>query len=557
MAEDLPEILRELLEARGLAGADLERYLSPSLADLASPLDLPGVAEAADILLEALAERKEIVVFGDYDCDGVCATAILVQALKALSAGAAPVGPFIPERLTEGYGMSEASVSRLLREHPGVALVVTVDNGINSVAPVASLKARGIRVVVTDHHLPGETLPGADALVNPKVAAPRHLATLCGAGIAFLLAKRLVAEAKRRGLYGGGNVGGPLLVLAGLATVTDIMPLLGQNRILVAEALNHFHAWAPLGLRELHARAARSAAERLTSRDFGFLLGPRINAAGRLESGMDALELILDTDRERARERARIIDGRNAERKQIEQRMTDEGMAKVVAGAPAQVIDLPDGHPGVAGIVAARVLESLGGTVPVCVLAGGRGSARAPEGFNLRDAFVACDAFLSAYGGHAAAGGFETRPGCVDGFREAMCAYAAARREAGAAAADADAPEAWIETQDVTLELAEAVGRMEPFGEANEEPVFGIRGVCFTKAEPMGADGKHLSVTIASSSRASRGGLRAVWWGHGEMAEELRKAGSAPHDVVFSLFVSDYKERHAELRLRRISRSMV
>ena len=552
MTDGLPEILLKLLEARGLSGADLERYLSPSLADLRAPEDLPGIAAAADVILGVATARKKIVVFGDYDCDGVCATAILVKTLSAI-APAAPLAAFLPERLSEGYGMSDASVTRLLTEHPDVALVVTVDNGINSVAQIAALKARGIRVVVTDHHLPGEELPAADALVNPKVAAPAHFACLCGAGVAFLLANRLVAEAKARGLYDGPCVGGPLLVLAGLATVTDIMPLLGQNRILVSEALKRFRSWAPVGLCELYARAARNGADRMTSRDFGFLLGPRINAAGRLASGMDALELILETNRERVREYAMRIDHCNTERKSIEQRMTDEALAKVVPGAAAQVIDLPEGHPGVAGIVAARVLESLGEMVPVCVLAGGHGSARAPSGFNLREAFVACDAFLTTYGGHAAAGGFATKPGMVDAFRDALCAYAAARREEGALPPpEADTPELWIETQDISLGLAEAIERLEPFGEANAEPVFGIHNVCFTDMKPMGADGKHLSVTIASSSRASRGGLRAVWWGHGDLVDSLRAAGSVPHDIVFSLIVSDYGERHAELRLRHI-----
>ena len=550
--DGLPEILLKLLETRGIAGADLERYLNPSLADLANPEELPGVAAAADVILEVAASKRKIVVFGDYDCDGVCATAILVKTLTAI-VPSVPIAAFLPERLSEGYGMSDASVARLLKEHPDVALVVTVDNGINSVGQIASLKARGVRVVVTDHHLPGEQLPAAEALVNPKVAAPAHFATLCGAGVAFLLANRLVAEAKARGVYDGPSVGGPLLVLAGLATVTDIMPLLGQNRVIVAEALRHFRAWAPIGLLELYARAARNGADRLTSRDFGFLLGPRINAAGRLKSGMDALDLILETNRERVREYAMRIDLCNTERKSVEQKMTDEAMSKVVPGAAAQMIDLPTGHPGVAGIVAARVLESLGGTVPVCVLAGGHGSARAPEGFNLREAFVACDEFLTTYGGHAQAGGFATKPGMVDAFREALCAYAAARcGETPSAASEADAAELWIQTQDITLELAEAVERLEPFGEANAEPVFGIHKVCFTDVKPMGADGKHLSVTIASSSRASRGCLRAVWWGHGDLVDSLRAAGSTPHDVVFNLIVSDYGERHAELRLRHI-----
>jgi len=548
------DVIRRLLELRGIDAAEFERFLSPSLADLAAPEDLPGVVEAADVILAAVAARRRIVVFGDYDCDGVCATAILVKAIGALAPG--QVEPFLPERLTEGYGMSDASVARMLKEHPGVGLVVTVDNGINSVSQIALLRAHGIRVVVTDHHLPGETLPDANALVNPKVSAPAPLTNLCGAGVAFLLANRLINAARAEGVYEGPNVGGPLLILAGLATVTDVMPLVGQNRILVSEALRRFRSLAPLGLLELHARAARSGTAALTSKDFGFMLGPRINAAGRLASGMDALDLILETNRERVREYALRIDLNNTERKAIEQRMTDQALEQLVSGAPAQVIDLPDGHPGVAGIVAARVMERLAQDesvppVPVCVYVGGHGSARAPEGLNIRDAFVACDEVLSRYGGHAAAGGFSVKEGRVDDFRRLLCDYCAQQLAAGNVPKRPAGSEAEIELEpgDITLELAEELRRLEPFGEGNPEPVFGLTGVRLAEVKPMGADGRHLAVTFAVGG-APR--LRAVWWNRGDLVEKLRAASMSAYDTAFTLAVSDYGERHVELRLTRL-----
>ena len=568
--DSLPDIVRRILRARGIDEADWEGFLNPSLRDLAAPTELPGVADAADVLLAALVAKRHIVVFGDYDCDGVCATAILVQALATLNAAIDPspdaarrIAPFLPERLSEGYGMSEASVARMLKENPDVGLVVTVDNGINSVQQVADLKEKGVSVVVTDHHLPAYALgadgspgemvvPAAEVVVDPKVAAPPHLQELCGAGVAFFLANRLVSEAKRRGLYDGPKLCGRLLTLAGLATVTDIMPVLGQNRILVAEALKNFRACAPLGLLELHSRAARNARGDLTARDFAFLLGPRINAAGRLASGMDALDLVLETNRERVREYARRIDLNNAERKSIEQKMTDEALAKVVPGAAAQVIDLPDGHPGVAGIVAARVMERLGETVPVCVYAGGHGSARAPEGLNIRDAFVACDEVLERYGGHAAAGGFSVKDGQVDRFRELLAAYCERMRAEGAPVSPRNRePDLWLDPAEVTLGLAEALTRLEPFGEGNPEPVFGLRGAYLQDVRPLGADGRHLVAMVGASAQrtptAER--LRAVWWNHGDRVEEFRAQGAAPHDLRFALAVSDYGERHADLRL--------
>ena len=541
---DLSPILTRILESRGIVDEKLEEFLNPTVDRLARPEDLPGVVKAADVILDSVLYRRKIVVFGDYDCDGVCATAILMQTLKALGG---EVFAFIPDRLTEGYGMSDASVARMLKENPGVGLVITVDNGINSVEPVRALKEKWMSVVVTDHHLPGEELPDANALVDPKVSAPPHLENLCGAGVAFLLANRIVTEAKRRGMYRGGSVAGPLLVLAGLATVTDIMPLLAQNRILVSEAIRRFATCAPVGLRELHARAARSGYGEMSSRDFGFMLGPRINAAGRVATAMQALELLVTDDRDIVRELARIIDGYNVDRKTIEQAMLDEAMEQVVPGAPAQVIDLPNGHPGVAGIVAARVMERLGETVPVCVQTGNHGSARAPDGMNVREAFVACADALERYGGHAAAGGFSVKPGRMDDFRRMLCAYCVDKRGDGVAVAASNEPDLWLETSDITLVLAEELRLLEPYGECNREPVFGLRGVLFADVKPLGAEGKHLSFTLRKS------GLRAIQWNSGDRVEELRAAGAVPHDLTFTLAISDYGERHVELRILSIS----
>ena len=544
-------LIARLLAIRGISPAETEGFFSPSVSQLAKPCELPGLDAAAEVVLRSVARGDKIVVFGDYDCDGVCASAILAIALGAISGASPKPAVFLPERLSEGYGMTEASVSRMLAENDGVKLVITVDNGINSVDEVARLKSLGLSVVVTDHHLPGETLPAADALVNPKVASPKYLEGLCGAGVAFMLANALVTLARERGLYSGPSVGGPLLVLAGLATVTDIMPLTGQNRILVSEALKRFHSLAPTGLKELFLRASRTASQALTSKDFGFLIGPRINAAGRIASGMEALRLILATDREECREYARVVDVRNTERKSIEQTMLDEALSKIVPGAPAQVIDLPDGHPGVAGIVAARVLERIGedpaecGPKPVCVVVRGHGSARAPEGYNVRDAFVSASDALDRFGGHAAAGGFSVKEGMVDRFRELFCDSCAAQqamRPEGSAGVQC--LDAWLEPSDITLDFAEAVQRMEPFGEGNPEPLFGLRGVQFSEVRPIGAEGRHLSVSFRNADIP-----KSVWWNKGAKVEELRSASHLAYDVVFALEISEYITRHVELRL--------
>ena len=535
----VPKLIGELLAHRGISAADAEAFFNPSVRDLALPEELPNAVEAAETILEAVRGKKKIVVFGDYDCDGICATAILVKALSAIGA---EVSPFLPERLTEGYGMSEASVERMLGEFPDAGLVVTVDNGINSADLVASLCAKGVDVVVTDHHLPGDVLPDC-LVVDPKVSHPERLENLCGAGVAFLIARHILKKAF--GEHPERSPGlSPFIVLAGLATVTDVMPLLGQNRILVSEALSRFDTRAPIGLKELFLKAARRGSARHTSKDFGFLLGPRINASGRLASGTEALRLVLAEDREFAREAARVVDGRNDQRKSIEQKMLDEALAKVVEGAAAQVIDLPDGHQGVAGIVAARVMERMDPKVPVCVVVKGHGSARAPEGMNVRDALAASGEFLDRFGGHAAAAGFSVREGMVDAFRESFAKACACLASEAAQTRGDDGVDAWVTPDDLTLDLAEWILRLEPFGEGNPEPVFGMRDAVLRDIHPLGADGRHLALKV--------GGMRSVWWGCGDIADELRRSSSAVRDVLFTVEESDYGGPHVELRIVEI-----
>lgn len=532
----IPEIIRRILENRGIPAGKLEEFLNPSIRCLLGAEKLPGAVEAAEALLSAVSARKKIVVFGDYDCDGICATAIMVKALACVGAD---VSPFLPERLDEGYGMSARSVARMLEEHPGVGLVVTVDNGINSVEHVSELKAKGVEVIVTDHHLPGETLPDC-LIVNPKVYCFddfRTLENLCGAGVAFMIARQILRA--EFASHPGDSPGiSPFIVLAGLATVTDIMPLTGQNRILVAEALSRFDSRAPMGLRELFCRAARRGSKRRNVKDFSFLLGPRINAAGRIASGREALDLILSSDRDEAAAAAQIVDTRNVERKRIEQEMLDAALSKVVPGAAAQVIDLPDGHQGVAGIVAARVMERLEAKAPVCVVVGGHGSARAPEGMNVRDALAISGRFLSRFGGHAAAAGFSVNEGETDSFRAAFVAACAGLRPT-VGTESAERFDAEISPCELTVDFVECLSCLEPFGEGNPEPVFRMRDARIGAVRTLGADGRHLSFTAE--------GLRAVWWGRGDMAQRL--AESSGCDVYFSPVISDYGDQHVELRV--------
>ena len=545
MVWELHPIVARLLAARGFSGAALEEFLDPSARRLLPSNALPGMADAVRVIFPFLVQRRPVVVFGDYDADGVCATAILVEAMRRLGGRA---DAFIPDRFAEGYGMTAASLGRLMREFPDVALVVTVDNGINAVDEVRALRERGVAVVVTDHHLPAANLPVADALVNPKVASVPGMENLCGAGVAFFLAGALAKAASEAGIDFGGKFSAPLLVLAGLATVTDIVPLTGQNRILVAQSLAQFSSAAPMGLKELMGRAARRA-EDASARDYGFALGPRINAAGRIASAMDAYKLIVSRDREEVRSLAQKVDSQNGSRKTFESRMFDEAMAQVTSPYPSAVVVSGDGwHSGVSGIVAARLMEAIG--VPVAVVVDGRGSARAPDGYNVRDALAVCSGCLDRFGGHAAAGGFSVRDGSMSEFVSAFQSACAAQAAAiDRPAADSVSGEMELEPSDITLDLCRALRVLEPVGEGNPAPKFVLRNVHLKNVRTLGADGKHMEAVFANRLIP-----RAVWWGHGKDVEMLRARAARAHDIAFYLTTSTWSgEEVPELCLSAVS----
>ena len=549
-AAGYPRLLARLLVGRGISAADeAEKYFSPELRDLASAEELPGIEAAAAEILAALRGKKQIVVWGDYDCDGVAATAILVKVLRALD-GAADIRTFIPHRIREGFGFSEGAYKRFCEEFPRVGLVVTVDTGVNAASYIRDLQGRGVRCVVTDHHLPGDELPPC-AVVNPDVASSAALAHICGAAVAFFLALYLVKKAQEEGLYKGPKVSGPLLVLAGLATMADVVPLIGQNRILLVQSLRLFSRCAPIGLIELYGRATRRAADHLTAYDYGFKLAPRVNAMGRMDRAEPALELFLVEEREKARALALQVDLKNVERKATEARLTVEAKKLVREGTAAQVINLPEGHLGVAGIVAASVMASVRPCVPVCVVEGnGHGSARAPEGYNVYEALAKCAEFLETFGGHKFAAGLTVKEGEIDHFRERFCevcaAQCAANEEKGTGGVLYDAE---VSAADLSLELAEKVEQMEPFGAGNLEPIFLMRGVHFKSVRVGGQDKNHVFASLEEC--ADGRAIQAVWWRNSARVEELRQ-GARVHDILFKLKISTFGVRQIELELLEV-----
>ena len=430
--EHVSPLLQRIYAARGAQGVD---HAQPRLAHLLPPDTLLGLDAATALLLTAIAEDQHIVVVGDFDCDGATACAVGVRGLRML--GARHVTPAVPNRMIHGYGLSPALVSELAALQPD--LLITVDHGIACHAGIAAAKALGWQVLVTDHHLPGEVLPPADAIVNPNQRGdPFASKALAGVGVMFYV---LLALRRRLRENAVQTLPEPdltsLLDLVAVGTVADLVALDVNNRALVGAGLRRIRAGQGCaGLRALIEVSGRDAA-RLTTTDIGFGIGPRLNAAGRLEDMALGIECLLCDDDTRARELAQILHGINAERRGVQQQMIEEADAAIagsgldVSGQVPHALCLFDAewHPGVIGLVASKIKERL--HRPVVAFAPSepgsstlRGSARSIPGFHIRDALANIDArhpgLIGKFGGHAMAAGLSLDLGSLAGFETAF-----------------------------------------------------------------------------------------------------------------------------------------
>jgi single-stranded-DNA-specific exonuclease len=543
----LPPAVARVLVSRGVATAEAaDAFLHPELKKhLGDPFAFPGVRAAAERLWAALREKRDIVVFGDFDADGVAAAAVLVTALRRLGGEAEA---FLPVREPEGYGLTFAALERCLRERgraPG--MLVTVDCGIGSRAEVEYLNGLGVEVIVTDHHEPSGALPAAAVVVNPKVGAAPGAEHLCGAGVAFKVAHALAELGKANGWHQGAALSGELLVPVALATVADIVPLTGENRLLVWSALKLWARFAGSGLQALLARAAQQTVPVPDAYTFGFVLGPRINAAGRMDSAMAAYELLTTRDRNRAAELAAKLEAFNGQRRGVEERIVlaarrqcgleAEGAAfegaAVVVGGDGPHAGGEGWHPGVIGIVASRLCDIAGRPAAVVsfdAAGAGRGSTRAADGYHALDALAAAGDTLDGYGGHARAAGFHVKPGAFETFKQLFCAACA--EQAGLRGTTRTlAVDGWLTPEEPTLAFYREVQRLAPFGHGNPAPRWGVRNVTVKEARPVGASGEHLQCVFECGGRALP---RGVWFRNGGAVDTLRTSGGL-FDVVFEL----------------------
>ena len=518
-----------VLIRRGLA--DLEaarRFMAPSLDQLHDPKLMCGMESAVERLARAIRSREKILIYGDYDVDGTVSVVLLTKVIE-LAGGL--VDYHVPHRLIDGYGMREEVVEAAAAS--GVRLIVTVDTGIRASKAVRRATELSIDVIVTDHHLPDAELPPAVAVLDPNRPDCRYPnKNLCGAGVAFKLAQALLAtlpwpEEKRQ------RVAESLLKLVAIATVADVVPIVGENRVIVKHGLAGLGEVRNPGLRALLEVAGFARGTAPSARQVAFQIAPRLNAAGRMDSARAAVELFLTADPARATELARGLHDRNADRRQAEDEVRELCERVSVGAAEAALVYYDEKwHRGVIGIVASRLAERF--HRPVFVLGRNsedglaQGSGRSIPAFHLLDALESMSDLFVRFGGHEHAAGVTLEAARVDEFRARFNARAAAclRPEDLAPRLEIDAVAALAE---LTEPNAFGVFALAPFGNGNQPPVFAVLGVEVTGVSPLGKDGKHLSIKV----RGAGGVLSVKAWRFAERAAEV--APGARVDIAFTL----------------------
>jgi single-stranded-DNA-specific exonuclease len=534
----VPAFLASLLVRRGFGDvAAAGEFLNPRMRSLAAPELLSGISAAAGRVLDAVRARERIVLYGDYDVDGIASLAILARVIMAFGGS---VECFLPHRVDEGYGLSAAGVGRCLRElRP--QLLVAVDCGTTSVREIATLRAGGVDVLVLDHHEPGPELPDCTVLVNPKCGTQFH--ALCSAGIAFKLAHAMVKMSPVPGLdlreY---------FDLVALATVADIVPLTGENRIFVSHGLRRMAATRWAGVAALMEVSGVEPPVR--GADIGFRLGPRINAAGRLGPAREALRLLLTDDRTEAARLAAGLDAHNRERQGVERSVAREAEEWVekhfdAARDTTIVVGRRGWHVGVLGVVASRVMRRH--HRPTFIVGfdeqgAGKGSGRSIEGLPLVDLLRQCAPHLEKFGGHDMAAGVTLNEASLPAFREAFESAAGAL-----ASEDMLTPrlhlDAEIELHDLDFSLLEAQDLVEPFGAANPQPVLYTRAVA-PAGPPKAMKEKHLKLEFAVGRRR----FPAVFFN--ATADDLPRP---PWDVAYTLDWNVWQGRtEAQMRIVEI-----
>lgn len=542
-------VVGALLYSRGLGDERRARcFLTPQLSELSEPQTLPGLGRAAALLAAAIESQRSICVYGDYDVDGLTATALVLRFLELVEC---PHSYYIPNRLDEGYGLSNNGVASA--HNKGAEVLLTVDCGIAAHSEVELARSLGLTVVVSDHHEPGGTLPAADALVNPKALPEGHPARdLAGVGVAFQLMRGVAAELGTTYQKKLRNAGWPrcCLDLVATGTVADVVPLTGDNRILVSLGLRELRHSPSTGLAALCQTAGAEVSE-LSARQVAFVIAPRLNAAGRMGTAEAALGLLVSGDAQMALEVAQELDSENRRRQAVERRILAEAEKALLEQCDPEedrvlVVAKEGWHQGVIGIVASRLAERYYRPAVVIALEGdgGKGSGRSIEGFHLQRAFRACGDLLERCGGHAMAAGLTIAADKVDRFREEINRYADRMidDEVLTPKLHFDCP---LPLGQLNEELLEQLAMLAPHGEGNPSPVFLCAPLRLQSQRVVGRDGTHLQLELEDVG----GNLwRAIGFGLGSLAGSLPGPGEML-EVLTTPFIDEWEGRRS-LRMR-------
>ena len=539
----LPENVIKILINRHIDTAEtIDRFLNPKLSDLKDPFELTGMREGINRVVKALFENEKIVVYGDYDVDGITATALLYMIFNKLGA---QVDFYLPNRLTEGYGLSKDAIDEA--KSKGVSLIVTVDTGITAVEEVRYANSLGMDVLITDHHEPAESLPDAVAIINPKQPGCTYDSELSGVGVAFKF-----AQAMFRSLNQDERELEEHLDLVALGTSADIVPLVGENRILPKFGIKQIARTTKPGLKSL-AFVSGLMGKEISTGQVVFILAPRINALGRLGDAGQAIRLLSTRDERLAAEIARKLDDENKRRKEIDETTLHEALDQI-----EEIVDLENDraivlagegwHQGVIGIVASRLVEKYHlPTVMISITNGeGKGSARSIPGFHLCEALKECEHLLIRYGGHKYAAGLSIKQEHIPEFREKFISVSSQFLS------DEDIIpklhiDLEIELTDIDDDFMQSLEAFSPFGPQNMRPIFLTRN-CEVVGQPYVVGRNHLKMKIRKGDAI----FDVIGFGFGDMARLISSKGCLV-DVVYVIEYNTYNDvTRKQIRLKDI-----
>ncbi len=505
-------------------------YMKKSLEDIHNPFMLDGMEEATERILSAIEKKEKIVIYGDYDVDGITATATVYKFLKSQGA---EVSYYIPDRFSEGYGLNILAINKMARD--GAKLMITVDCGITAVGEVEFAKTQGLDIIITDHHTCREELPKAVSVINPKRADSSYpFSGLAGVGVAF---KLVLALAIKLGMN-TKEVFMEYVDMVALGTIADVVPLIDENRVIADKGINSIEHTNNKGIRALMDLAG-AGGKSVDANSVAFFASPRLNAAGRLENASLSVELMICDDNERAKEIAEHLDSLNTDRKEIEQKIFEEAYRQAEEMGDDKLVYVISGenwNHGVIGIVASRIAEMF---YRPCILISvedgkGKGSGRSVPEMNLFDALSSCEDILTAFGGHSQAAGLSISADKIEEFSKKINEFAKKNVDVATLV-----PKLLIDCNlsgaNVTMQAAKMLETLAPFGEGNELPVFSMRDLRVMASQSMGVDKKHLRVRLSDGSNL----FNAIGFGMGELSEKLN-----PGDIVsiaFTMNINTYQ----------------